>query len=310
MKLFARSALPALMFSVLASCETLPGQSSVPPIQLESTALSEVVPIIDQKTETYGAENVLVVFDVDDTLLTMSQDLGGVGWYDWQDALSDTPGEQVGEIGDTIFDVQGVLFEASKMKPVEPDTKGLLDRLSEQGVATHGLTARGPDYFGATYRELRRNGLKLGIESPCHAYLCNSPGVISFETIQDALLEDFSGAELEEIGLKSNRPAIVGNGVLMVEGQHKGLMLHLLLKSYPQADFDAIVFLDDSKSNVEDLMAVADLFEEEVTIVHYSRLNTHNEEFAEDDQRIERAVETWTQIESALCRGVTSRVCE
>lgn len=293
-----------------ASCATVSVQPATAPERVSAMSIEDIMPLVDDKVQSYGADRVLVVFDVDDTLLTMSQDLGGVGWYDWQDALGDEPGDQAGEIGSTLLDVQGVLFEAARMKPVEETTLSVLNNLRQRGVATHGLTARGPDYFGATYRELRKNDLELGIHTDCKAPLCARPGVLTFEEVQASLLNDFTAAELDEIGLKSSRPAIVGNGILMVAGQHKGLMLHLLIKSYPESDFDAVIFIDDAASNVDDLLEVAEFMPQAVTIVHYERLNHHNAALQNDRKRISEAAAAWEGIETAICATMTARVCE
>ena len=302
--------IAAASFAVLSSCSSIPEPTPAVSERVTMSSIDEVRPIVEDKIDRFGADRVLVVFDVDDTLLTMSHDLGGVGWYDWQDALGDEAGDQPGEIGSALFDVQGVLFEASQMMPVEEGTKELLNMLRARGVATHGLTARGPDYFGATYRELRKNDLALEIPTACEAPLCANPGVMSFEDVRAALLKDFSEDELSTIGLKTGRPAIVGNGLLMVAGQHKGLMLHLLLESYPESDFAAIVFVDDSMTNVENLMNIAPQLERDVTIVHYDRLNAHNEDLARNDERVSRAISNWSDIESAICGAMTSRICD
>ena len=53
-----------------------------------STAdFSRVVDKSKELVEKYSKENVLVVVDVDNTLLAMNQDLGSDQWYNWQSGL-------------------------------------------------------------------------------------------------------------------------------------------------------------------------------------------------------------------------------
>jgi hypothetical protein len=55
-----------------------------PLTQKTVTAFSYVNKEVVRLNQQYGASNVLVVVDIDNTLLTSSVDLGGDVWYQWQ----------------------------------------------------------------------------------------------------------------------------------------------------------------------------------------------------------------------------------
>ena len=187
----------------------------------------------------YDPEDILVIFDLDNTLLTMSGDLGSNQWYEWQSEMRDQPGcvpERVNE----LLATQGSLYFAGSMKPTQDDTAAIIRRLQEEEFRVMVLTSRGLDFRLSTFRELRRNNLdfsRSGIPMDKNSRFDN----------------------LTYFGNKG-RPVLYEDGVFMVAGQDKGIMLETLLQRSDWIWPDAVVAMDDTadkitalKSNLDDL---------------------------------------------------------
>ena len=67
----------------------------------------------------YGKDTILVVLDIDNTLLAMEQGLGSDQWYYWQKDLGNTDPCSPRNVGDR-FAVQGAMFHASAMRATQP----------------------------------------------------------------------------------------------------------------------------------------------------------------------------------------------
>ena len=73
-------ALPALVIlgMSLSACSTMAPTATYTTATIETAqSMTDVKLAADNLAASYGAQNVLVVFDVDDTLLALSGDVGG-----------------------------------------------------------------------------------------------------------------------------------------------------------------------------------------------------------------------------------------
>ena len=151
-----------------------------------STAdFSRVVDKSKELVEKYSKENVLVVVDVDNTLLAMNQDLGSDQWYNWQSGLlKDDPSspDLVAADFQGLLGVQGTLFALSRMHPPEPKLPKQMAEIQQLGLTTVVLTSRSHEFRDATERELKRNGYDLASTAPginevrgCLLYTSPSP---------------------------------------------------------------------------------------------------------------------------------------
>ena len=75
----------------------------------ETFDLAEVTADTMELAEKIGKENVMVVFDIDNTLLAMEQGLGADQWYEWQKELSENDLCNPGNVGNRLA-VQGALY--------------------------------------------------------------------------------------------------------------------------------------------------------------------------------------------------------
>ena len=144
--------------------ETIPEQQGAPSLEsseVETANFSDVFERVQQEVAAHGAENVLLVVDIDNTTLAMSQPLGSDQWYHWQynfifkDIQSP---DRVATDLDELLRIQGVLFALGKMRPPEPEIPGFIKKIQHEGCLSIVLTSRGPEFRPATERELKRNG--------------------------------------------------------------------------------------------------------------------------------------------------------
>ncbi|MCG8369598.1 MAG: DUF2608 domain-containing protein [Proteobacteria bacterium] len=268
-------------------------------------------------------EQVLAVFDLDDTLMTMQQDLGGNAWFKWQefilddlrpDAASDGTVLRVGNGFGELLDVQGVLYSLFDMRPTQNDTVDLVvDRLSDRGIPAYALTARGPDYRDATHRELGRLNIEFPDAPPCAGALCSTRGAIDGRAVVAAA----AAANMDRASIDSlkGRTIAIDDGVMMVSGENKGVMLRLLLASFADGvSFDHVVFVDDDIKNVIHVAEQSALFGAEISVhpYHYTRFADETAEFLDKDDesgRQLRAAGRWARIKEAICRGGTMDWC-
>ena len=210
-----------------------------------STAdFSRVVDKSKELVEKYSKENVLVVVDIDNTLLAMNQDLGSDQWYNWQNGLLEndpSSPDLVAADFKGLLGVQGTLFSLSRMHPPEPKLPEQMAEIQQLGLTTVVLTSRSHEFRDATERELKRNGYDLASTAP---RIKEVRGVfMPFDPVR----QDAHGLSVEIVNeIKGQlRPVTYSGGIYMTAGQHKGYMLRTLLaRTEPKRSFKAIIFVD------------------------------------------------------------------
>jgi len=222
--------------------------------------------------EKYGGDNVLVVLDIDNTLLTMGQDLGSDSWYYWQKSLAEDEPCSNQRVGD-LLTAQGALYFASAMQPVQEDAAVQVRRMQDANLRVVALSARSPEYRLATFRELRRNGFSFWPSAwpPARGYA-----------------EPFVPAGGE-------RPVLYEDGVFLTAGQNKGAMLKALLDKSGQALPQVIIAVDDKQSNLNDMMSAFSWSGTVVQAWHYTRSDQVTATF--DAQQ---AAAEWDALKPAL----------
>ena len=246
----------------------------------------------------YGVENVLLVFDLDNTLLAMDQALGSDPWFRWQAGLlraNPCSPQLVGRNFQDLLRVGEVLSSISAMHPPDPETLPLLADLQARGFTAIVLTARGTPIRDATLRVLTDNGYNFTrsalppAEGFGGSYLPYDPDAIGESGI--------TAAEGTRFGLGKPRPVSYQEGVFMVAGQHKGAMLRMLLHKTGQR-YAAIVFADDRIHNTD---AMYDAFAGtgvDIITFRFSREDPQVRDF--QDQGQEKAQRDWQRLRIAL----------
>jgi len=198
------------------------------PLDAETADLADLTADVVDLVGQAGRERVLVVFDIDNTLLAMEQDLGSDQWYDWQKSLADDDECNPRYVGDR-FAAQGAIYYASAMRPTQADGAEQVRKIQGLGVKVISVTSRGMDYRLQTFRELRRNRISFSFSAigPAGGYA-------------DAFLP-----------VENGRLSRYEDGVFLTAGQHKGQMLAALLTRTGTPLPAVIVMADDKQHNLD-----------------------------------------------------------
>ncbi len=241
-------------------------------LDLETFDLAEVTVDSIDLAEQAGKENVLVVFDIDNTLLAMEQGLGADQWYEWQKDLSENDQCNPKYVGNR-FAVQGALYFVSAMRKTQHDGAAQISVLQDRGITVMALTSRGMDYRLQTFRELRRNGFSFS-----HSAF-GPPG----------------GYKEPFMPIENGRLSLYEDGVFFTAGQHKGQMLYALLQKTGVPMPRVIVMTDDKQKNLD---AVKETFSKLDIPVHAWRYTAEDGNVTAFDP--EQANIQWQSINDAL----------
>jgi hypothetical protein len=269
---------PLIFFLILflsACAGSLQPENSNDPLRnrdMETADLADVTTDSLALAERTGRENVLVVFDIDNTILAMEQGLGADQWYEWQKSLANDDQCHPQNVGNR-FAVQGALYYASAMRATQDDAARQVKTIQDSGLPVIVLTSRGPDFRLQTFRELRRNGFSF----THHAI--GPPG----------------GFDKSFIPVDNGRMSRYEDGVFMTAGQHKGQMLLALLQKTGTPLPAVIVIIDDKQKNLD---AVKETFNALDVPVHAWRYSGEDANVAGFDP--EQAHTDWKSIEGSL----------
>ncbi|MBT79533.1 MAG: hypothetical protein CL587_03990 [Alteromonadaceae bacterium] len=222
--------MPLIVAATLSACSATPP----PPVSgsatiTETADFAEVNLAVETLNARYGAANVLIVSDIDNTLLTSASDLGGDIWYQWQRGKLDVKPTPAQKVSCLFEDTIGMLYELNPMTVTDPLVPEIVASWQLAGNTVMALTSRDPRYRSATERELKSNGIELG---------------------QSALTLE-SGV-MPEYRHQMDRELTYSQGVMMTTGMDKGKMLHWILDKTGR-HFDAVIFIDDSRKNIDNM---------------------------------------------------------
>lgn len=198
----------------------------------------------------FGAERVLLVVDIDNTLLAMDEPLGSEQWFDWQVFLLKNEPDSPDLVADSfpgILKAQGRLYDRGQMHAVQADLPEIVAEIQQSGAAAVVLTSRGEEFRAATERELVRNGFDFA-RSP----LATRDEEASLYMPYDPAEPAEAGISAREVSmLKLEKPQQVSyrNGIMMTSGQHKGIMLVTLLHRAAEP-VKAVIFVDNRADHV------------------------------------------------------------
>ena len=277
--------------SALAQTVTITSSSTTADFEDVKQEVKELV-------EKHGGEGVLVVVDIDNTLLAMNQDLGSDQWFGWQEELLECAPESPNLVAKDfagLLEVQGTLFSLSAMHPPEPGLPEMIREIQFTGVRTVVLTSRGYSFRDAAERELGRNKYDF---SKSALTIDEKRGLFK---PYDASEPDAHGLDKDIIfDLGSPRSVTYSNGIFMTAGQHKGYMLKTLLARSPQKDeIKAIVFVDDHEKHTKRMLSAFE-GEKDLAVFHYTREAGNVANFNDSSKR--HVVEEWNQLKKLLDR--------
>lgn len=261
-------------------------------------SLSQAMQVIQELRQTLPAEEILVVFDIDNTLLTTETDLGGDAWFSWQEGLLKSGQSQnlVANDFEGLLQTQGYLYSLGRMTTPEQITSMVVKSLQDQNHPLFLLTSRGSDFENFTQRELARNNLNPartapgpqgGFASKILPYDLNHPE-------SDCL----SASDLVKWGLQTAKPAVYEEGVYYTSGQHKGAMLRTLLCK-TRLNPKAIIFVDDTEKHVDRVLkAYEEISEVNVISMRYGAMDSQVQRFQASDKS--QVIEAWQKLKKVL----------
>lgn len=256
------------------------------PVQAEDTReFATVMKACDELIEKYKKSRVLVVLDIDNTLLTMDQDLGGDAWFTWQAGLLKTKPKSdllVAKDFAGLLRVQGMLFAVGSMHPPEKRMPDDVRRLRESGVTVKALTSRGPEFSNATMRVLKEHSYEF------------TPGGNRTE-IPD--IRGLSADEIKRFGMTRRRPILYRHGVYLAAGQHKGAIVRSLWQ-FKKRSHKAIVFVDDHQKHIDRVRDAFKGTEVELKLFRYSRVDPQVERFKKSDKK--EVTAKWRKLREAI----------
>lgn len=173
-------------------------------------------------------DRTLIVFDIDDTLLTTElvgtsehSFYGGDRWYVWQ---TDSKTDSKQKVGDCLIDLLTLNYAILPMMATQPDAPRIVARIPNEKLI---ITSRGPANRESTLRELRRAGF-----SSLNPVLSSEPF-------------DFNYTEGKRTDLVSYQ-----DGIMMTSGFNKGDMLRKMLE-HSKKDYDYVILVDDTQKHID-----------------------------------------------------------
>ncbi len=263
---------------------------------------------VSELVSKYGSDEVLLVSDLDNTLLAMNQNLGSVQWYDWQKTLAKDDQVKL-EVGDRgRLKIQWLLYAISEMHKPETNLDNYINHIQSQKVATIVLTSRSPQARDASIRELERNGYLFNTtELVIHPknwlsgpYCPFASGTVSRTSKQcsfnsgDQVKFDLSEDEVKA-ARKGVRPVTYSEGIFMTAGQHKGVMLKTLLQRADRT-FKGIVFVDDAIKHVENVFHSFKDTSTEIVSFHYTKEALNVDTFNTSDKEKQKTTQEWDSL--------------
>lgn len=305
--------IPVLLWCFCIGCSVDVGAQAVPtstPVRekYDTADFDNVEKRIAKLLTRYPPDQILLVMDIDNTLLAMNQDLGSDQWFNWQsDLLKHSPQSQdlVASEFEGLLHVQGTLFALSGMHPPEPGLPDMVSRIQNRmGVTTVVLTSRGPEFRNAAERELINNGYRFA-ESDNTLQIVEKRG----------LFKPFDPAEPDAHGLSSAiiaqhlnrlREVTYSNGIYMTAGQHKGYMLKTLLaravlgieNPRVRRQFKAIVLVDDHRGHTDDVHEAFDGDDVDLVTFHYMQEDGNVQNFNDSSKR--HVVRDWNRLQEFI----------
>lgn len=229
---------------------------------------------IETKVQEIGARHgpaqVLVVSDIDHTVLAMTQDLGSDGWFLWQmDLVKKGAGPgSVGKTASEVFDAYQLIAQLARMRATQPEAPQVFSRLKKAGYPVIFLTSRSSSLRDVTERELERNGylpMNTAI-GPEKGYPGTYLPYVTGRPAESGLTAD----EVRKWKLSAAEPVSYMNGLYLTAGQNKGVMLRTLLHKTGVAP-KAVVFVDDLVKHTDRMHEAFEGSGIEVVTFRYSR---------------------------------------
>ncbi|MFK5880275.1 MAG: DUF2608 domain-containing protein [Flavobacteriaceae bacterium] len=245
-----------------------------------TTNFQKVDSLINTLINQNDPSNILIVLDIDNTILTSSTDLGGDIWYQWQRGRLNIKPTDTQKVNCLFEDSIGLLYELGTTKLTDSIIPSLINNWQEKGITVFALTSRSPKYRAATERELSRTGIDF---------------------TKTALRPEGENLPNYRYYLKNEMSYM--QGIMMTSGMNKGEMLQHILQKTNQ-DFESIIFVDDSEKNVYNMKQQYKNSGVDITIFHYTKViedrKTDNGGVILTEEQAEKMDKDWKKLNATL----------
>lgn len=280
-----KSLLSMTLLVFFVSCSTLSVNEEKLSLKKEVANYTEMKNDVESIAKDYSGKNILVVFDIDYTMLQNTIGLGSEAWFYWQESLlGKKSSEKVSDSFDGLLRVQGLLYDIDPMKLTDENLDEVVASFQKQNMKTIVLTSRGFEFRSATERALKSHGLDFN-----KAKIGEDIG----GTFIPYDVSKLSTKEKEFAKNKEGRLVSYSNGVFMTAGQHKGLMLRSLLKRFDYTP-DVIFFVDNHEKQTNRMFEAFD-GEKNVVVYRYSGMDKTYKGF-----NSKRADRDWKKLKKSL----------
>ena len=117
-----------------------------------TTNFQKVDRYVNRLLEQSDASDILIVLDIDDTILTNSTDLGGDVWYQWQRGKLNIKPTDAQKVDCLFEDSIGLLYELGTTELTDSIIPSLINNWQKKEIPVFALTSRSPRYRAATER--------------------------------------------------------------------------------------------------------------------------------------------------------------
>lgn len=235
-------------------------------------------------------KTTLLAFDLDDTLITMTQPLGSVGWWDWQDGLLKND-KNSSKLFTTDFNqlmrIQNILFQLIKMEVTDESVLPFIQKAAKEGANLMGLTARGKEHLSATLMQMTDNKFTENDQ------LLFARHALTFVPDKNTVPGHFNCPPFK-------RDVIYQDGLMFLSGQDKGQALSCIL-SDTQQHLQTIIFVDDSVKNIESVKkSFMDRNDVNVIVILYTKENAKEEAIQTNEALQNQIYNDWNHIRKNL----------
>jgi hypothetical protein len=246
-----------------------------------------------------AASDVVVAFDIDNTLLKMEKELGSEQWFDWQEKLLNDPQEKENRVGENFQELlfaNGLILDKASMNcPQGEVTKTVFGNLQKNGHKILILTSRGHNYEFDTFRELYENGIHPELSALMKQNDADASMPYNPATVQKDY--GFSDNEYTEFKLGSApRNVLYTRGVFFTAGQHKGAMMRIILKK-ANLNPKAIIFVDDKEKHTQRMQDAFKNSSIELITYRYSAMDAEIAKFNAGNKK--KVVAEWKALSKA-----------
>lgn len=210
-------------------------------VEAETHSIAPVIKQVKELNDRLGAENVLVVFDIDNTTIKTEDFIPGDAWFEWQwkQVGTDSP-YAVSEDHGEFLELLRKLYENTRFLPAEFQlTHSGITKFLQSGNPFFYLTSRNEGMLSTTYNSLKEQGLQF--EENLFKASGLEQGVAAGNLGSWAIKNKYSEQRLATV-------VQYYNNVFYTAGFHKGMMLKAFL-DWTKFKPKAIVFMDDKQKH-------------------------------------------------------------